>query len=91
MVVYTIILAVISSLVGTIDANLGGGGEGVRPAGVSFLFNILVAPPLWAGLYVGAFKGLNSQSLELFRLRLKDDTLKHSRTFYWRPRSLLSR
>lgn len=65
MVVYTIILSVISSLVGTIDVNLGGGGEGVRPAGVSFLFNILVAPPLWAGLYVGAFKGLNSQSLEL--------------------------
>ncbi len=65
MVVYTIILSVISSLVGTIDVNLGGGGESVRPAGVSFLFNILVAPPLWAGLYVGAFKGLNNQSLEL--------------------------
>lgn len=65
MVVYTVILAVISGVVGTIDTNLGGGGENVRPAGISLLFNLLVAPPLWAGLYLGAFKSLNNQSLEI--------------------------
>lgn len=64
MVVYTVIIAVISGIVATIDTNLAG-GEGARSTGVSLLFNLLVAPPLWAGLYLGAFKSLNNQSLEL--------------------------
>lgn len=62
MVGYTIILAIINGVVGAIDTNLAG-GEGARSTGISLLFNILVAPPLWAGLYLSAFKGLTNQEL----------------------------
>lgn len=64
MVAYTVLLAVISGIVGTIDTNLAGNDEGVRSTGISPLFNLLVAPPLWAGLYLGAFKSLNNRQLE---------------------------
>lgn len=64
MVAYTVLLAVISGIVGTIDTSLAGDDEGVRSTGLSLLFNILVAPLLWAGLYAGALKSLNNRQLE---------------------------
>ncbi|UZQ54620.1 hypothetical protein OOK60_00650 [Trichothermofontia sichuanensis B231] len=64
MVAYTVLLTVISGIVGTIDTSLAGDDEGVRSTGISFLFNLLVAPPLWAGLYLSAFKSLNNRQLE---------------------------